>query len=93
MRFRALLLVGLSLFRSVPNRTDKHTITTDLIKDDVRSSADDELSDSGIHPRSTQAGMVSKRLNDSNNAGRQPLRRLRLVQGYVCLDFLKPRLC
>jgi hypothetical protein len=73
------LLWTLSLLRGVPNCLDNDAIALNFIEDDVRSSPDDQFSDSGAHASSAQVWMISKGLNNGNDAGCEPFRGAGLI--------------
>lgn len=77
--------------RSVPNRTNNHSLTTHTIENNIRSAADNQFADSGLSPGASQARMVSESLNHGNDSRGQPLGCVWFIQRHVSPNFLKPR--
>ena len=75
---------------SVPSRIDSKPLAWHPVQHDVRSPADDQLSDFGLGSGPTQMGMSFESFNYRDNADAQPLGCARIVEGRVSVDFAIP---
>jgi hypothetical protein len=86
-----VLIVSMLIYTLVllpmPDRADHHSPSLHPIQNNVGSSCDDELPNSGFWSDSPQVWMVSQRLDYRYDPDRQSFRCFRFVLGYVRANF------
>ena len=72
----------------VVNVADNDPLVVNPVKNNVRSSANDQLPDSWSRARAAQMGIISQRLNYRHNPNGQAFCRHRFVLGNILADLL-----